>query len=459
MRRYLLLFFHLFVFAQVPQAYKDLGEAMQKEVPLFQALAQEPRFNDHQDQFELYMKELETAFSLGNRLDEEIARIGKNEESLRKDYLNALRTLQMERKTLKELYYQEVLSSIKRKDTGYLLFLLDNAQMLIDENSRLKSQVISYASDNIKLKQHKVILTYQEEKELDERSYAFAQKMQEEYKAYQKVLREQEALKLRSLLVSKKKGGVIVYAEEAKGNITFVIENLFEMHVSATLYINDISGYVSEETLPYKVVLKPKERRKIVNLVNISKKKEVGNFTSHISWAKGAVNAMEDKSFLYALPFHESFEVSQGFNGRTSHQGRSQYAVDFAMPIGTPVYAARGGKIVEIVQHHDQHGTSQTMRQYANYVIIEHDDKTLGRYFHLKHQGVKVKLGQTVKRGELIALSGNTGRTSGAHLHFVVTKAEESGNEYNSVSIPIKFKCKEGIVDNPIKGYSYCYVK
>lgn len=459
MRKCLLLFFPILLLAQSPQAYKHLGEVIEKEIPFFKALAQDPRFSLYQEEFDLYFKEQNNTFELGYKLDAEIDEVGANEDTFQRAYLKALRLLQTKRESLKKSYYKEVQTAIEGKDNDYLLFLLDNAEILLDENRALKSRVLNYATNNSELKTHKRVMAYQKEKELDDRSYAYAQKMQEEYKAYQEVLRKQEALKLRKLLVSKKRGGVIVYAQEEKGDINFIIENLFEMHVSATLHITDIKGYSSKESLPYRLVLKPKEKRKVLSLENISKKKEVGYFNSHISWSKGAVDAQVDLDFIYALPFHKSHKVSQGFNGNTSHKGTSKYAVDFAMPVGTAVYAARGGKVVEVVQRHDQHGMSLNMRQFANYVIVEHADKTLGRYFHLKHKGVKVKLAQVVKKGELIALSGNTGRTSGAHLHFVVTKAEKYKEGYRSTSVPIKFKCTEGVVDNPIKGYSYCYVK
>ena len=309
-----------------------------------------------------------------------------------------------------------------------------------------------------RFEEYKTELKTQAEKELDERSYAFMQKMQDEYKAYQEVLAKAEALKLRQLLVAKKEGGVIVYAQENRGDIDFYIENLFEMHVSSTLFIKDIQGYETKSNLPYKTILRGKQKIKALTLYNTDKKKHVGNFSSHISWSKGSVDAKPDSDFIYALPFHESQKVSQGFNGNTSHKGNAKYAVDFAMNIGTPVYAARSGKVVEIVQRHNRHGMGKQMRQYANYVIIEHSDKTLGRYFHLKQNSVNVKLAQEIKKGELLALSGNTGRTSGPHLHFVVTKAEALKDEYRSMSVPIKFLCSEGILDNPINGKSYCTV-
>jgi murein DD-endopeptidase MepM/ murein hydrolase activator NlpD len=336
--------------------------------------------------------------------------------------------------------------------------LIKTGDTLLKANRSLKEKVLSYAQDISQLKEDPLIQTYQEEKELDERSLAFTQKMQDEYKAYQEVLRKQEAIKLRQLLVAKKEGGVVVYAEESQGDIDFYMENLFEMHVSATLFIKNIRGYESKTPLPYKLVLKPKEKVKVLTLSNTDRKKHVGSFSSHISWSKGSVEAKPDTDFVYTLPYDKSHKVSQGFNGNTSHKGTSKYAIDFAMPIGTPVLASRSGKVVEIVQRHDKHGMGLKMRQFANYVIIEHADKTLGRYFHLKQNSASVKLGAEVKAGEVLALSGDTGRTSGAHLHFVVTQAQAYKESYRSVSVPIKFLCSQGVVDNPVKGMTYCSV-
>jgi len=429
---------------------------IEQELCIFQALCDHPNSNGCKEDIETYALDVNRTFEIGHRLDKQIEEAGDEEEVLQEQYLQGLRKLKKQRKQFKSSYYENVEHSIEEKNNGYFLFLIKTGDSLLKANKSLKDEVLSYADDISQLKKDPFIQAYQEEKELDERSLAFTQKMQDEYKAYQEVLRKQEALKLRQLLVAKKEGGVVVYAEEKQGDIDFYMENLFEMHVSSTLFIKNIRGYESRTSLPYKLVLEPKAKVKVLTLYNTDRKKHVGSFSSHISWSKGSVEAKPDTDFVYALPYEKSHKVSQGFNGNTSHKGTAKYAIDFAMPIGTPVLASRSGKVVEIVQRHDKHGMGLDMRSFANYVIIEHADKTLGRYFHLKQNSVSVKLGDEVKAGTVLALSGDTGRTSGAHLHFVVTQAQEYKEAYRSVSIPIKFLCSEGILDNPIRGRMYC---
>lgn len=458
MKFFFLSLLPFFLWAGIPQAFSNLGEAIEKERPTYSSLLEHKKFSRHEENIKAYFQDVDNAFKIGNALDKQIqSDEGEGEEALQFSYLQSLRALAKPRESLEKLYFTEVSLSMNHQDEDYFLFLINKGKLFLDKNSKLKLKVLAYSKDVKQFEQNIIIKDLQEEKELDDRSYAYMQKIQDEYKAYQKVIAKAEALRLRQLLVAKKKGGVIVYATENKGNIDFYIENLFLMHVSTTLFIKNIQGYEVKVSLPYKLVLESKQKVKALTLYNVDKKKHVGNFSSHISWSKGSVDARVDKDFIYALPFHNQQRVSQGFNGKTSHKGNAKYAVDFAMDIGTPIYAARSGKVVEVIQRHNKHGMSLAMRQYANYVIIEHSDKTLGRYFHLKQNSVKVKLGDMIKKGELLALSGNTGRTSGPHLHFVVTKAESVNDNYKSMSVPIKFLCSEGIVDNPINGKMYCH--
>lgn len=81
-------------------------------------------------------------------------------------------------------------------------------------------------------------------------------------------------------------------------------------------------------------------------------------------------------------------------------------AIDWGTPIGTPVYASSGGTVVK----------AGWIGSYGNAIYIDHPDGRQTRYAHLSK--ILVKVGQKVKQGEKIALSGNTGVTTGPHIHF-----------------------------------------
>lgn len=114
--------------------------------------------------------------------------------------------------------------------------------------------------------------------------------------------------------------------------------------------------------------------------------------------------------------------IDQGYAGRFSHRDpENRYAVDFATPIGTPVLAARAGVVMQVESDFDRTGLDRDkLGGRANFVRILHDDGAMTLYAHLKPGGVLVRVGQHVRGGQQIGLSGNTGFTTGPHLHFVV---------------------------------------
>ena len=103
----------------------------------------------------------------------------------------------------------------------------------------------------------------------------------------------------------------------------------------------------------------------------------------------------------------------------TGHPASCKYAVDFLMPIGSTITAARAGIVVEVRE--DNLDSDRAVTQ-ANMVLIAHDDETLALYGHLTHQGALVDVGAAVTRGQPIALSGNSGFSTQPHLHFEVVK-------------------------------------
>ena len=157
-----------------------------------------------------------------------------------------------------------------------------------------------------------------------------------------------------------------------------------------------------------------------------------------VRWTPGVLNATHDDSVRYSSPLKgiENHPVVQGYNGNYSHTGGSRYALDFAADVGTPVYAARAGIVIDTKSDSNTGGPSEDFARQANYVALLHDDGTTGEYYHLKYHGVNVERGEQVARGALIGYSGNTGFSSLPHLHFAVYRAKGHGQ---FESLPIRF--------------------
>ena len=142
--------------------------------------------------------------------------------------------------------------------------------------------------------------------------------------------------------------------------------------------------------------------------------------------------------------------VSQSFPiGVTHNTADSYYAVDFVMPIGTDIYAAREGLVVEVASSNYRAGPDpEEDGASSNLVRILHEDGTYAVYAHLNWNTIRVLPGDEVKRGEYIADSGNTGFSTGPHLHFVVLR----NNGMRVESLPILFEGPNGAEVEPRSG-------
>ncbi|MGE3758077.1 MAG: M23 family metallopeptidase [Pseudobdellovibrionaceae bacterium] len=124
-------------------------------------------------------------------------------------------------------------------------------------------------------------------------------------------------------------------------------------------------------------------------------------------------------------------KVAQGNCGPASHYGSDKYAYDFDFPIGTNIVAARAGTVYKVVESKsDGNGCASG----DNHIYITHADGTTARYVHLTHNGALVAEGDIVTQGQVIGISGNTGCSSGPHLHFQVNSKAEDG-----ISVPVTF--------------------
>ncbi|MFF5967477.1 M23 family metallopeptidase [Streptomyces collinus] len=130
----------------------------------------------------------------------------------------------------------------------------------------------------------------------------------------------------------------------------------------------------------------------------------------------------------------KKYKLSASFaqNGgmwQSTHSGQ-----DFAVPSGTQVVATHGGTVVKAGGNGAGDGPA-----YGNAVVIKHGNGTYSQYAHLSK--VTVRIGQIVKTGQEIAKSGNTGNSSGPHLHFEIRTTPN----YGSAVDPVKFLRAKGV--------------
>ena len=165
------------------------------------------------------------------------------------------------------------------------------------------------------------------------------------------------------------------------------------------------------------------------------------------------MQARHDDRVLYLLPFKRgtSHRVIQGYDDAWSHKDADRYAVDFAMPEGTVVCAARDGVVADLNQSTNV-GGAKAKDGLSNFVSILHEDGTVGEYLHLQYNGVLVKVGQRVTAGTPIARSGNTGYSTRPHLHFGVYSAVD-GTHLQSHRMT--FTTRQGTIPEPLPGVLY----
>ncbi len=151
--------------------------------------------------------------------------------------------------------------------------------------------------------------------------------------------------------------------------------------------------------------------------------------------------------YLPPIAPNTSFQISQAFNGSFSHSdAQNQYAVDIVMPIGTPIHAARSGIILEVEDDFFKGGTKKAYASEANNIRILHDDGSMAVYAHLELEKARVYPGLAVKAGQLIGYSGNTGFSTGPHLHFAV----QINKGMELVSVPFAFINRQGQAEEPV---------
>lgn len=127
-----------------------------------------------------------------------------------------------------------------------------------------------------------------------------------------------------------------------------------------------------------------------------------------------------DVEYVYWLPFEtrKTQIVFQGYRGKLSHKDSD--ALDFNLKTGEKIFAAREGLVVEVVENNTRNCPDISCAKFNNLILIMHSDGTFAEYSHLKYDGAEVHEGDQIEKGQFLGYSGNTGYSTGPHLHFSV---------------------------------------
>ncbi|WP_373035818.1 M23 family metallopeptidase [Sulfurimonas sp.] len=409
--------------AEYPKSYAQMGTSLFKSAKSISQLS-DIEFSKE------YLKSADKTIKYGFAVDK------TNDDTKKKKYLLQLRELQKKYDKFLHQLHKKIDASIKTKDydTFYKLtsYELDG---LLKSRALLKKSIAFYGTNKEK-----------------KRSSFLDKKI-----SYKKMLKASSSVIYTKVTratydpsnKNKKSRSVDLFIKKSSKYITVFVSN--KNPYSVTLKVNGNYKNMGHADVSNTFSLKPNSTKEYIKLY---KQKGSYSYSFSYSWIKGSMDAVHDDGYLYRLPYARdtSKTVSQGYNGKNTHKGDSRYAVDFMMDIGTKIYAARGGTVVDIKEDSNKAGYSKEFAKYGNFVTIEHEDATFATYYHLKKFGAYVNVGDMVNRGDLIGYSGNTGYSSGPHLHFQVYKTKDSRS---IESIPVKFLTQNGVINKPKKGTSY----
>jgi murein DD-endopeptidase MepM/ murein hydrolase activator NlpD len=236
--------------------------------------------------------------------------------------------------------------------------------------------------------------------------------------------------------------------EGADNNPVYMLRNDFWGPVEVEIRLSDAVNVLTEPPLPARFVVPYQTEEALVGFA--ARDPAMGfSYKLHLETVPGPPKPRRVNNSLLDVPFPagEGYFISQGFKGTVTHNtDDSEYALDIVMPVGTQILAAKDGIVMDIEEDFNEGGVNkQKFVDKANHVRILHEDGTMAVYAHLDLASVIVRPGAKVRAGQRIARSGNTGFSSGPHLHFAL----QQNIGLKLVSVPFRFKGKDGSVITP----------
>jgi murein DD-endopeptidase MepM/ murein hydrolase activator NlpD len=218
--------------------------------------------------------------------------------------------------------------------------------------------------------------------------------------------------------------------------------------IEVALMLTEARNVSADPEMPIRQLLPARSRVLMSRIYPQAGAGSVASYAVGMSAMPGDPTAVAS-DVVYALPMDESssWQIGQGFHGGFSHTDeQNKFAVDLVVPTGTPVLAARDGVVMQVESGFDRAGLNkEKYAERANVVRILHDDGSMAVYAHLQENGVYVRVGDRVHVGQQIAASGNTGYSSGPHLHFCV----QVNKGMRLVSVPFRMVTSRGFLPLP----------
>lgn len=245
-----------------------------------------------------------------------------------------------------------------------------------------------------------------------------------------------EALPLQQ---TREQAEVRLYRRTLEGQgVQLVAENTFYGPVQVAFQLSAMANLSASAPSSGMLVLEPRSETQLL-LLERADPEQTMSLRYQFQYLPGRPDAEHRPDGPYRLPYALATEhhVAQAFPDTVTHADpASQHAIDFAMPVGTGIYAARSGIVIDVASDYFEAGLDAARDgPRANIVRVLHDDGSMSLYGHLNWNSIRVIPGQQVARGEYIADSGNTGFSSGPHLHFVVQRNRNG----QMVSDPVQF--------------------